>query len=159
MTSNASDQIKVGDWFAVGQIFMGPYCFDDPKSGTPSAVEFGVNMGVQALAAMDAVSQSPLHGRPFEKTPSPFTALEIMAFLHEVFERHGLPRIGVLISSSVWKSSHEMLLDDTISQRAAMLADFEIEIGPMDVTEKEKITLSLKQIGLKTEFDDDNLCW
>src|ERR1700722_4850853 len=149
MSSKTSDEMKAGDWFALGQIFSGPFYYDDPKSGTPSATKFGVNVGIQILAAMDVASQYMLHGRPIEKTPSPFTADEILTFLHEVFEKHGLPRVGILLSSSVWQSSTEMLLDDQVGQRATVLRDMEIEIDPMDTREKEKIMASLKRRGLR----------
>jgi hypothetical protein len=149
--------MKAGDSFALGQLFVGPYYYDDPKSGTPCATKFGVNVGVQALAALDVASQYALHGRPVEKTPSPFTADEILTFLREVFDRHGLPSVGVLLSSSVWQSSAEMLLDDEVSQRAARLPDMDIEIGPMDAREKDKVVASLRQLGLRVEFDEDRL--
>ena len=147
--------MKSGDWFALGQLFCGPYYYDDPKSGTPCATKFGVNVGVQALAAIDLVTQYALYTRPVEKTPSPYTAEEILTFLREVFEKHGLPRVGVLISKSVWQSSAEMLLDDQVSQRAAKLIDMDIEIGPMDAREKDRVVASLRQLGLRVEYDEE----
>ena len=106
---------------------------------------------------MDVVSQHGLHVRLVEKTPSPFTAEEILTFLREVFDKHGLPRIGVLISKSVWQSSNEMLLDDEVSERAEILQKMEIEIAPMDTREKDKVVVSLKQLGLRVEFDEEKL--
>ncbi len=157
MSSNTPTQMKAGDWFAVGQLFVGPHYYDDPKSGTPCATKFGVNVGIQELVAMDAVSLFVLHQRPVEKTPSPFTADELLTFLREVFEKHGLPRIGIWLLSSVWQSSTEMLLDDQVSQRATILRDMDIEIGPVDAWEKDKVAASLRQLGLRVEFDEDRL--
>jgi hypothetical protein len=157
MRSNASKEIKSGDWFALGQVFSGPFYYDDPKSGTPCATKFGANVGVQMLAAMDVASQYMLHSRPVEKTPSPFTANEILSFLQEVFEKHGIPHIGVLLSKSVWQSSTEMLLDDEVGPRATFLRDMDIEIGPMHAGEKEKAVASLSQLGIKVTFDSESL--
>jgi hypothetical protein len=157
MPSSTPKEIQIGDWFALGQLFYGPFHFDDPKSGTPCAQKFGVNIGVQVLAAMDVVSQYALHGRPVEKTPSPFTAAEILAFLREVFDRHGLPRVGVLLSQSAWQSSAEMLLDDQVAQRAGFLRELDIDFGPMDIREKDKIVASLRELGLRVEFDEDRM--
>jgi len=150
-------QMKPGDWFALGQTFVGPYQYDDPKSGTPCATKFGVNVGVQALFAMDVASQYALHGRPIEKTPSPFTADEILTFLHEIFDKHGLPRVGLLLSSSVWQSSAEMLLDDQVCERAAWLRDRDIDIGPMDTREKDKVVAAVGKLGLRVAFDEESL--
>jgi len=150
-------EIKAGDWFAIGQMFLGPYCYDDPKSGTPSAQKFGVNVGIQNLAAIDVASQYVLHERPVEKTPSPFTAAEIVTFLKEVFERHGKPRVGVLLSRSIWQSSAEMLLDDQVGERADCLRKLDIEFGPMDNRDKDKVVAWLGKHGIRVEFDEDRL--
>jgi len=155
--SKASSQIQVGDWFALSQGFMGPFCFDDPHGGEPSAVKYGVSIGVQALAAADMVSHHLLHGRPIPRMPGPLTAQEILSFLREVFDRHGLPRVGVLLAPSVWMSSAEMLLDDDLAQRAEFLRRLDIQIGPMERRHKETITVSLGHLGLRTEFEEDRL--
>ena len=157
MHSKATEEIKPGDWFALGQIFGGPFYYDDPKSGTACATKSGVNVGVHILAAMDVASKYMLHSRPIEKTPSPFTANEILTFLRDVFEKHGMPRIGVLLSNSVWQSSTEMLIDDQVSQRAAVLRDMDIEIGPMHAAEKDKVIAAIKQLDLKITFDAEDL--
>jgi len=147
----------VRDWFALGQIFMGPFYFDDPNSGDPLAVRYGVNIGVQALAASDVVSQYILHARPIAKAPSPLTAQEMLTFLNEVFEKHGLPRIGIFLGPSIWMSSEEMLLDDVLAQRGDLLRRLDIDIGPMQNRDKDMFVASMTEHGLKVEFDEDNL--
>jgi len=156
MSSRAKTEIKPGDWFAMGQNF-GPYHFKNPHGVTPSAKKFGTDVGVQILVAMDVGSICLLYAQPMEKTPSPFTAAEVLSFLRTVFERHGVPRLGVLLSPSVWQSSHEMMTDDTIGKRALFLKEMEIDLGPMDVCEKDKIVASLKERGLRVEFDEGRL--
>ncbi len=136
---------------------MGPFCFEDPKSGEPSAVKYGVSIGVQALAAADVVSQDVLHGRPIPKTPAPLTAEEVLSFLREVFERHGLPRVGVLLARSVWMSSAEMMLEVDLAQRAEFLRQLDINIGPMERCQKATLAASLGQLALRVEFDEDRL--
>jgi hypothetical protein len=157
MKSNNAKEIKAGDWFAIGQLFSEPYCYDDPKSGTPSAENFGLNIGLQSLAALDVASQFVLHGRPFEKTPSPYNASEIVGFLKEVFGLHGKPRVGILLSRSVWQSSAEMLLDDHVGERADCLRKLEIEFGPMNILEKDKVAAWLAKQGIRLEFDENKL--
>lgn len=157
MKSNRPNQIRVRDWFALGQIFTAPFYFDDPHSGDPLAVKYGVNIGVQALAASDVVSQYMLHARPIAKTPSALTAQEILTFLNEVFEKHGLPRIGIFLGPSIWMSSAEMLLDDVLAKRGELLRTLDIEIGPMQNRDKETFVASMTERGLKVEFDEDNL--
>jgi len=157
MSSGEPKQIRQGDWYTVRQIFGGPFWFDDPKSGTPCAQKFGVNVGVQVLTAMDAAGQSILHARPVQKTPSPFTAAEVLGFLGEVFEQHGLPRVGVLVSKSVWQSSTEMTLDDQLAERAEFLRKLSIDLDPMDTREKDRLCAALGKLGLRVAFSEDKL--
>lgn len=109
------------------------------------------------LAAIDYVSDRVLHVRPVEKTPSPLTAADILQFLDEAFEREGKPTLGILLSKSVWQSSTEMQLDDHVVPRGRILSDLDLEMGPMDECEKEKVVASLHEIGLRVEFDEDRL--
>lgn len=157
MTSNQPNQIQVRDWYALSQGFIGPFCFDDPDSGEPSAVKYGVNLGVQALMAKDLASDYILHGRPLPKTPGSLTADDVLVFLREVFDRHGLPRPGVFLGSSVWTSSQEMLLDDELAQRAEILRRLDIDIAPMERRHKDAVVASLGKLGLRVEFDEDKL--
>jgi hypothetical protein len=68
---------------------------------------------------------------------------------------HGKPNRGVLISKSVWQSSHEMLLDDDTSARGELLKQLDINIGPMDAAEKDKLAQAVKALALQVEFDDE----
>lgn len=149
--------IQSKDWYAIGNIFVNPFYFDDPLSGTPSAKKFGVNIGIQVLTAMDVGASFALHARPVEKTPNFYTAEEILNFLKEVFSLHGKPRIGVVVSHSVWQSSQEMLLDPDTNDRGEFLKNLDVDIPPMPEVEKEKLSRAISQLGLRIEFDGDKI--
>jgi len=158
MASSSPDRgLQPGEWFAIGQVFCGPFCFDDPHSGTPSAKKYGVNVGVQSLAAMDVAAQRALHARPVPKTPSPFTATEVLEFIGEVFQKHGNPTKGILISKSVWQSSNEMLVEDVIAERAKALEQLDIQIDPMPQKDKDEIRRHLVELGFQVLFDESDL--
>lgn len=113
-------------------------------------------MGVQVLAAMDAGTQKFLHASPIPKTPSYFTATEIISFLQATFERiGGMPSIGILLSPSVWQSSQEMLLNEETDARAEMLKILDVEIAPMPQAEKDRIVEYLKTLNLDVAFEDE----
>jgi len=79
-----------------------------------------------------------------------------MNFLNATFDRvGGLPRIGILLSPSVWKSSQEMLLDEQTDQRGEILQKMEIEIAPMLQKEKDLIVESLRRLKLVVAFEDE----
>jgi len=145
--------MRTKDWYAVLQMF-GPYYFDDPKSGTPTAQNFGVNIGVQTLVAVDYHSEYGLHVKAFAKTPGFLTASEVVCFIVEVLEKHGPPRKGVVIGESVWKSSEEMVLNEETRSRGEWLRNMEIEIPPMPRAEMDSIRTRLAAIGLKAVFDE-----
>lgn len=155
--SETNPLVKPGDWFVIGQILQGPFWFDDPHSGTPCATKFGVNVGVQALAVIDIANQRQLHARPVQKTPSPFTASEVLEFIGEVLQKHGHPKKGILISKSVWQSSNEMLMEDGIEERARILEQLDIQIDPMAQKDKDEIAVRLTQLRLQVLFDEANL--
>jgi|GEM_PF-2567861 len=155
MSTSPSNSAE-GDWLALGQIFTDPFWFEQPTGGDPSYTSKGASLGVQILAAMDAGTQKFLHASPIPKTPAPFTAEEIMNFLNATFDRvGGLPRIGILLSPSVWKSSQEMLLDEQTDQRGEILQKMEIEIAPMLQKEKDLIVESLRRLKLVVAFEDE----
>jgi hypothetical protein len=147
------------DWYALGQVFPQPYCFDNPKGSDTSAKKYGVSIGIQVLSAVDAVDGFYYHAKPLSRAPGALTAQEVLSFLNEVFSRHGKPRLGVIVGHSVWMSSHEMLLDDDIAERAQILKELDVEIGPMQQSEKDEIRTSLTRQGLRVEFDPDDMKW
>ncbi len=79
-----------------------------------------------------------------------------MNFLNATFARvGGMPRIGILLSPSVWQSSQEMLLDEQTDQRGEILQKMEIEIAPMLQKEKDLIVESLRRLKLVVAFEDE----
>lgn len=149
-------QSSEGDWIALGQIFTDPFWFDQPIGGDPSYTSQGAGMGIQVLAAMDAGTQKFLHAAPIPKTPSYFTANEIIAFLQATFARTGgKPRNGILLSPSVWQSSQEMLLNEETGTRAEMLQSMDVEIAPMPQAEKDRIVELLRTLNLDVAFEDE----
>lgn len=88
-----------------------------------------------------------------EKIPSPFTALEIMEFLQPVFQNHGLPRVGIVISKSVWLSSHEITRDPDLRPQSKPLRDYGIKFTAMAESEKFDLSNTISALGLKADFD------
>jgi len=145
-----------GEWLALGQIFTDPFWFEQPVGGDPSYTSQGASFGVQVLVAIDAGTQKFLHASPIPKTPSPFTAEEIINFLNAAFDKvGGKPRTGILISSSVWQSSQEMLLDEQSDERGQILQKMEIEIAPMHQKEKDVLVEALRRLELDVAFEDE----
>jgi hypothetical protein len=142
-----------GDWFAIGCVFSGPFWFDDKTSGTECSQKYGANVGVQTLVVMDVGSDKFLHGEPIPKVPDYLTADEVCGVLGKVFQTTGMPRIGVVIGSSVCQSSHELLLNEETRPRGEWLQKLEIEIPPMPALEKDQIRLRLTSLGLQVSFD------
>lgn len=143
--------MKPKDWYALGQIFAGPFWFDR-SHGVSEATDGDTALGVQVLIAIEVVSERKLRATPISKTPSAFTADEVIDFLNEVFREYGKPAIGVIISESVWQSSHEFLLDDETLDRGRILDELDIEIGPMQAHGKSLITDKLSKDGLKVQY-------
>jgi len=150
--SNPPTKVRVGDWFAVGQVFSKPYWFDNPHGSDNCAKKYGVSVGVQVLSVMDVASAYVLTAEPLARTPSALNAEDVLGIMLRVMEKQGMPRVGWVVSESAWQSSFDLLASDETGDRGKYLFELDIKFGPMAEADKQKIRSRVSAIGLKCAF-------
>ncbi len=144
------------DWYCLGQFFADrPFYFDNPAGNDPTAMNYGVSLGIQHLALIDYASRFVLNAAPIEKTPGYLTATEVLEFLELSVAKHGRvwPKIGLMISPSVWRASDDLRDDPEIGQRIAHLHALDIHLPKMPQVEADAIESALVKMGLKVEWE------
>jgi hypothetical protein len=144
---NPNNGLFVKDWYGVGCVFV------------PQRVrhENEILFGFRMLACTDMASHFDMHRISISKAPAPVMSAEIRLLLEETIERHGKPHHGIAISHSVWQSSLEMFLDEDTEPQGRFLKENEIEFGPMRDDEQQKIRQWIEGIGVRCEFNADNI--
>jgi len=144
---NPNNGLRVKQWYGVGCTFI------------PRRVRFEdeIFFGFRVLGCMDIASHYSMHHKPLPRQPAPLQAAEIIDFLSEVIDQHGPPLDGVVISHSAWLSSTEMLLDEDTAPQGEFLQAEEIEFGPMPDSVKQAVVAWVTSLGVKCEFNADNI--
>ena len=137
----------VYDWYAMGCTF-----FDQPvhKDGE-------LLLGVRSLATIDLASYYIMHATHQAKSASPVTSQEIIDHFTALFAKHRPPRIGIVISHSVWVSSQTFFTDPDLISRSDVIEDLELSFSEMDDTDKLRILDWASGLEIRCEFDGNKV--
>jgi hypothetical protein len=136
-------------WYAVGTILWPPYRVPQPGGGEV--------LGCQTLAVQDVESQCFLHSRPTPRAPAPFTADEILSFADEVFTKFGVPKQGLLILPSTWRSVIALHDDPVTRERVAGVREMEMDWAEMCEGERLKIALRVQSRGIALAWEEGDI--
>lgn len=144
---NPKMNLWVHDWHAMGTIFMEAHIIHEGRIIT----------GMRGLTMMDMASHFNMHWKLVERPPDAATANDVITLLDETFSKYQQPKMGVVISNSVWYSSFELLADEDTAPRGKALKDMEIDFGPMSWDDKKKISDWVTAKGIRCEFNADDI--
>jgi hypothetical protein len=116
-----------------------------------------VIFGLRILAIVDIASHFFMHKMMNPTPPAALKSHEVIAFLKETIEQYGVPRRGVVVNHSAWLSSTELALDEDTAPRGEFLQKYDIQFGPMAVEDEERIHGWITSLGIRCEFDADNI--
>ena len=144
---NPKTGVWVRDWYALGCVFAQDHVMYEGEA----------LFGIRILACSDVASQYMMHFIMLPRQPDAVRAEDIIKCFGECISKHGPPRMGVIVSHSVWQSSAEMLLDEDTAPQGEFLKDHEIEFGPMAYEEKQAVENWAREQGFHCEFNGDNI--
>jgi hypothetical protein len=144
---NPHNGLCVRDWYALGCNFA------------PMRVmhEGTVLFGFRILICTDMASRYMMHTHFLLGVPDAVRVADLIQCFADVNSKYGPPRVGVVISHSVWYSSAEMIFDEDTAPQGEFLRNNEIEFGPMSHIDKIGIQSWASGLGIHCEFNADNV--
>lgn len=143
MTKRELRRISNRRWYAIGGVFIEPYWFGEPPQ-----------FNCQTLMALDVESDKGLGAWVANRPTAPFSAAEWIKFVDEISTKYGPPTVGILISDSAWKSTHEMSNDPALQQRVSRLIAFGFSWEETAADERLRFALHFQSRGLRVEWED-----
>lgn len=143
---NAMLGISARDWYALGCAFAPPL----KDKGR-------VIIGARTILCTDVASFFTMDYAIMARPPDPTMAGDLIPILERLFAKYGKPKVGVLISPSVWASSASILADEDIKDRSEVLAQNQLSFEEMSLSEKELISKWLLAQGMRCEFDESKV--
>jgi hypothetical protein len=138
----------VHDWYVCGSMFY------------PGGVQAGADIiyGVRTLAVMDFATQYIMAHKVIADAPRPVTAPELIGLFQDAFQHAGRnPRIGIIVSCSVWYSSDQLAQDPDTADRGEFFVENDISFAAMSDSEKSKLSAWGKGLGIRVLFDANEM--
>jgi len=144
---NPKTGLWVKDWYCMGCVF----------SPQPVLSQGRLLVGFRTLVCTDAASYFLMHWSPIRGGRDRLTADQVIGFFSGVLDKHGPPRLGVVVSHSAWLSSTELAIDPDTAPQGEFLAASGISFPPMAAVDCDAIRAWADALGIAREFDADNI--
>jgi hypothetical protein len=136
------------EWFALGLVVTQPYqTLDTPPK-----------LGCQMLSVVDVESGCFIGVKPLPRPPGAITAAEVIEAFDGVFDKHGTPKVGVVVMPSVWQSAAAYVERRSDSPNIQNLNDLGLMNWP-SMCEGDRFALAMhfQQRGLQIEWSEDDV--
>ena len=91
------------------------------------------------------------------RAPAPFLAPELIASTKNVFEKHGLPKEGLLVLPSIWRSSEAVYNEEITRERIEGVRKLGMTWEEMQESERLKFALHVQNLGIAIAWEEDQV--